>query len=117
MRQIRFRGKSVIDDKFRYGDLFQCKRSFLINDDFGHDFTVKSYTIGQFTGLKDKTGRDVYEGDIICSSIMATYAITYNDGAFRINQGFPVGFPINHDFISRSEVIGNIHENPELINY
>lgn len=69
----------------------------------------------QFTGLKDKNGREIYEGDVI-DGWMGKQVVEFNDGQFD-----PFGAPSHggHEWdneeASKCEIIGNIHENPELI--
>lgn len=85
---------------------------------------IKNGTLGQFTGLTDKNGVEIYEGDICRAEFRGLDGITVIQGHIIMDEfmwcidctGF-IGddiFSINrpHNF----EVIGNIHENPELLN-
>jgi uncharacterized phage protein (TIGR01671 family) len=91
----------------------------------GHFVTGHSGTLMQFTGLKDKNGKEIYEGDIIRNSMQSArcgYVIEWWDGRFRAifyNHGERIE-SINYStpYFDRTddvEVIGNIYENPELI--
>jgi len=109
-----FMHDEVDDIDFRYGNLY-----------FGQGFycPLKYVTLLQYTGLKDKNGKEIYEGDIIKNG--STYpndpkyiTIVWNerDGAFHGKVG--VGrLPMScaHWFYGDCEVIGNIYENPELL--
>lgn len=83
---------------------------------------VYSETVGQYTGLKDKHGKRIFEGDIVFGlfhyEVAAKGVVTFRDGAFglRWNRGKVGEFSAfksicNVDY----KVIGNIHDNPELM--
>jgi uncharacterized phage protein (TIGR01671 family) len=74
------------------------------------------YNVMQFTGLKDKHGNDIYEGDI-CSTESDQYprnkTVIWNEGLARFEFDYPLGKSLlATQYI---EVIGNIHQHPQLI--
>ena len=139
MREILFRGKTD-KGEWVYGDLIQLHngRRFIINNKFGaciddkgnfinteapFVYDVIPETVGQYTGLTDKNGTKIFEGDLLrvtddngetnlCSCGVG-YVLFY-DGVWyicdEVNDGL---YDVNN--IYYIEVIGNIHDNPELL--
>ena len=74
------------------------------------DFSTDIYEVTQFPGLKDKNGKEIYEGDILTHKYYKTPVIvTFKNGGF-IAEDVYIGD-------SSIEVIGNIYENPELLSH
>lgn len=141
MRRIKFRGKCVADSKYAgqwvYGGYSEpqedCKQNEgLITVYLGGSSTCKYHvipnTVGQFTGLRDSIGREIYEGDIIRSfdskgEPIIHYLLYDNEeaGFVAILKGSAKGdFGYGRCYQQwitecEKEVIGNVHDNPELL--
>lgn len=130
MREIKFRGKGKDTGDWVYGDLRHQK----VGDFYEIDgWTVNTDTIGQFTGLHDKNGKEIYEGDIVATKlndkIITVGDIQFHCGVFGAEWRYAkkdktmVGSwgqrhnlrRLDDDIIENIEVIGNIYDNPELI--
>lgn len=130
MRTIKFRAKDF-DGVWHYGSLVYSN----ILDAKIYSQTVKGSlkitdwlfvtpdTIGQFTGLYDKNGKEIYEGDIILYRGSIQHEVVFRHGAFGylLYGGEFISCAGNTNFtfnpLNRSkehEVIGNIYDNPEL---
>lgn len=126
-RKIIFRGiiaRHHGAKKWMYGYYNHEEKSGIhdINNEYSGR-SVDGETVGQFIGETDITGRDIYEGDILCDSITKLkYLVKFASAgfhAFRIDEGIK-NYPINlnkHDInIYHLHIIGNIYENPEMMN-
>lgn len=67
----------------------------------------------QFTGLLDKNGKEVYEGDICRVEYIEPKEIKFEKGGFYFGEGTPLSN--FHSWSEKIEIIGNIYENPELL--
>lgn len=121
MREIIFRGKSLVTKEWVFGDLFQHgEQRFIMTG--GHNIEVDPESVGEFTGLTDKNGVKIFEGDIIKSSLAGLNYEVFWDGAFaaytmidtRDRYGFP-RYGLSRYGARTYEVISNIHDNLELI--
>jgi len=118
MRNLKFRGKREDNGEWMYGLLTYDKSdgAWFIDTSFNDGHMIIHKTIGQFTGLKDKNGKEIYEGDILTDSVQPTDGDEPTTSVVRwvttpYTSGFSFGTaPAAH----MSVVISNIHENPEL---
>lgn len=138
MREIKFRGKHThvllenrhLNDRWIYGYL--CNENYINSPELEGEFWVDRETICQYTGLKDKNGKEIYEGDI-CEFSVFDYndcdtqykgVVVYSGSRFMLwkskeseyygnDGGFDLDWVISQD--DEFEVIGNIYGNPELL--
>lgn len=129
MRTIKFRGKSILTDEWLYGDLVHSadKKRFaiLVNDKDSYDeCEVTPETVGQLTGLIDKNGTEIYEGDILRfgNSPSGVCEVKWNESiaAFCIRFYFEaeIGSRPLIEWVECEKniaIIGNIHDNGNLL--
>lgn len=154
MREIKFRGKGGITDSWFIGSLVTWKDGAMIYGGFLNEGVVNPETIGQYTELKDKNGKEIYEGDILLIKEYRNDALYYGFNYEEIQELFleDVRGELQHSYkalihyeegcfvvspkntnrcemyisemfgdmkcsqpIFEFEIIGNIHDNPELI--
>lgn len=89
MRTIKFRGYSIKEERFIYGDLLTFENCFGISETKGERnfYIVATNSIGQFTGVYGIGGKEIYEGDIVTDSdkiVETQYVVHYCDGGFVI---------------------------------
>ena len=106
MREIKFK---VWDRKHN-----RMSQSFSLGRDSNNDFVYL-----QFTGLKDRNGKEIYEGDICKYLNIYTkneiWVVAFEDAKFVLKKS-PMRFDLGDVDIQCVEVLGNIYENPELCN-
>ena len=117
MREILFRGKILTNKGWVYGLLTDIGIDEKENVAFVSGVMVHKSTVGQYTGLTDKNGKKIFEGDIV------EYARDEEIGEIAYHESeamFVVEFDtwltdFDHLYGKDVEVIGNIHDNPELL--
>lgn len=131
MREILFRGKDVYG-KWLYGDLINLTgeiKQICNHTQLEHAHGVNPETVGQYTGLVDKNGKRIFEGDIVrtlapCSLDKYIKGVImfgeYSTSHQSSNNGYYVNWSLNKNLamyckINDIEIIGNIHDNPELL--
>ena len=120
MREILFRGKLKSTGEWSYGNLAVKDCVCIITPDetvIGKYGQVDPETVGQYTGVKDKNGRMIFEGDIIHYDTLGPYS----GPEYYIPHVGPVIFsdlccflPLTYCVRDTLEVVGNIYDNPKM---
>lgn len=126
-REILFRGWNKKNKKWLYGYYFAYRGYHFISPDDKvnpldtyEDYVIDADTVGQYTGLKDANGKRIFEGDIIESN-GSRYVIQYDEEEAKFVAAHEklsfLMYGINQQWINKWKkvIIGNIHENPELM--
>lgn len=121
-REILFRGWNKKNKRWIYG--YYCVNRgehFIAPDEFVNhlasyeDYVVEADTVGQYTGLKDKKGKKIFEGDILNVDFLnGTRTVSYCKDGFVCEAAYTVSYDL-HNVDKDCCVVGNVHENQELI--
>lgn len=120
MRDIEFRGRRLENGKWIFGSLLNFNGYYEIADwntvDCGR-YDVDPATVGQYTGFMDKNAIKVYEGDVLTDKFESIGVVEWQNGCFVVNFGDVDVFQISDCFDDSYQmwVIGNVHNNPELL--
>ena len=135
MREIKFRGKRLDNGEWVYGYYYtqiithagnRKSRDHFMRTEQNIRYEVDPSTVGQFTGLKDKNGKEIYEGDVCncrlynCREYECFGKIKWSndEAAFLfciVCDGGGYEEEWLYEYADALEVIGNIYENPELL--
>ena len=134
MRTIKFRGKDILTDKWVYGDLLHLGNAYAIVTSYEEEelkvkpisdrleFRVEDIagvypeTVGQFTGLLDKNGKEIYEGDIVIfdNHLQGISQVVYDYAGFDVDSK-TYRTALRPTMNNHIRVVGNIYDNPELL--
>lgn len=118
MRTIKFRAQDIASNKWLFGDIRHHKNDVCIFEQGGNKGEqVKPETVGQFTGLTDRNGTEIYEGDILLYNgnrrivewKYGTFGLSMHENGFPFQAFYELPVPIVD-----STVMGNVFDNPEL---
>ena len=118
MREILFRGERVDSDEWVYGFLVKMWGQYHIVDQNNENsaYMIEPETVGQYTGLTDKNGKKIFEGDILLKGFEKVL-VKWNANQCRwgiYSNNYEIcGF--NESTQGYFEVIGNVHDNSELL--
>lgn len=122
MREILYRGK--FGDEWKYGYLSVEPKGFVIKEPYelnqSNIWHIDPETVGQYTGLTDKNGTKIFEGDIVKCILVEDKSNDILHEEIGVITYEKIGFTHkNNDCLlcvcDYAEVIGNIHDNPELL--
>ncbi|WP_039652393.1 YopX family protein [Clostridium tyrobutyricum] len=115
MREIKFRVWDILNKKMlEWGDIFDLPAWEI----FPGTPEQRPFEVMQYTGLKDRKGKDIFEGDIVAEGTI-NYVVAFYAGAWRLKQNIDgdTWWKSLYRYVAdfRVEVIGNVYENQELL--
>ena len=120
MRDIKFRGKGLNSNKWEYGSLVNTTfRPYIIDGTTLSEHPINIDTVRQYTGLKDQNGNEIYEGDILNRKYVGfelSYVVVWDEDEAMFKgerKRTLVELPPVH--FESASIIGNIYDNPELL--
>ena len=123
MREIKFRAWDKIEKRMYYDVQdtydFRCNGKGCLEESFGDVLKNDKYIVLQYVGMEDINGREIYEGDIVTLK-GEVFEIKYKDYKYIADGFYDSSQDVPDDFFSEYaysffEIVGNIYENPELL--
>lgn len=125
-REIKFRGWDSVNEVMLPVESINFREGYVSLNEGDNSLTdtLEMIELMQYTGLKDKNRKEIYEGDILSIKVYSgdkvivegKTVVEFKDGCFGVIWGHDKAFlSLNSFFKAKFEVIGNIYENPELL--
>lgn len=123
MKEIKFRAWDTVMGNFMPRDFIEQYVDIKTTRQHGYfsietyDAKGKRFILMQFTGLEDKNGKEIYDGDILKGN-KCNFVVIFTIGSFMVKPSEGHGIQMLNEFLlsnGEKEIIGNIYENPELL--